>query len=198
MAVPISFFEDIAARDIAIPDVWQSNSDLHTWITGDWHTENIGFYGNGKHEAVFDFNDFDEAAVAPFTYDLLRFGTSMYLLNNVSPGLQLTQEEMEEAVQYFASSYKGALHEVISGKIDPSDYRFTANELSGLVGSVSTEVSALDRFSELNRWTQVLNGKRTFDFSNTRLGEATEEEKSSLLDHWDTYLSGLIIPLCRQ
>ncbi|MCM2676980.1 leucine-rich repeat domain-containing protein [Alkalicoccobacillus plakortidis] len=78
------FFEDVG-DGLIVPNEWSITSSLDTWITGDLHIENIGFYGNGKKEAIFDFNDFDEVAVAPYYYDLLRFGTSLYLLNDVAP-----------------------------------------------------------------------------------------------------------------
>ncbi len=50
-----------------------------TWCCGDLHLENFGSY-KGDHRLVyFDINDFDEAALAPCTWDLLRFLTSVRL-----------------------------------------------------------------------------------------------------------------------
>jgi uncharacterized protein (DUF2252 family) len=49
------------------------------WICGDLHLENFGsFYGDDGH-AYFDVNDFDEAALAPASWDLARFLTSLHL-----------------------------------------------------------------------------------------------------------------------
>ena len=40
------------------------------WIHGDLHAENFGTYMNSAGILVFNVNDFDEAYVGPFTWDL--------------------------------------------------------------------------------------------------------------------------------
>ena len=40
------------------------------WIHGDLHAENFGTYMNAYGQLVFNVNDFDEAYVGPFTWDL--------------------------------------------------------------------------------------------------------------------------------
>ena len=50
--------------------------DEHTsrvWIHGDLHAENFGTYMNSSGQLVFNVNDFDEAYVGPFSWDLKRF-----------------------------------------------------------------------------------------------------------------------------
>ncbi|WP_260682072.1 DUF2252 family protein, partial [Alkalicoccobacillus porphyridii] len=185
------FFEDAAADGLIVPDSWRGQPSLNTWITGDWHIENIGFYGNGLNEAIFDFNDFDEVAVAPYYYDLLRFGTSLYLLNDVAPGLQLDYEEMEEVVIAFSEYYKEALEDVIGQDVDVHDFRFTHDKLSGLVGATASEIAGLDRFAELGRWTQIVDGQRKMDTSNARLSDITDDERAEIVNAWDTYLEAL-------
>jgi uncharacterized protein (DUF2252 family) len=58
------------------------------WLCGDAHLENFGVYrtesekateGRPEPTVVFDVNDFDEAVVGPFRYDVLRLATSMVL-----------------------------------------------------------------------------------------------------------------------
>ena len=43
------------------------------WIHGDLHVENFGTYLNSDGRLVFDVNDFDEAYLGHFTWDLQRF-----------------------------------------------------------------------------------------------------------------------------
>ena len=43
------------------------------WIHGDLHVENFGTYLNSDGRLVFDVNDFDEAYLGRFTWDLQRF-----------------------------------------------------------------------------------------------------------------------------
>ncbi|AIC96069.1 hypothetical protein BleG1_3522 [Shouchella lehensis G1] len=130
------FFNDLASGAIKLPLDWQTN-DFITWTTGDWHTENIGFYGNNKQEPVFDFNDFDEAAVAPFIYDLLRFATSVYLVNDHAPGLQLSNETVRDELTIFMHAYIEALEDAQQGAINVHDFYYSADRLDGFVGSLA-------------------------------------------------------------
>ncbi len=50
------------------------------WIHGDLHAENFGTYMNSDGRLVFDVNDFDEAYIGHYTWDLQRFAASLALL----------------------------------------------------------------------------------------------------------------------
>ena len=53
------------------------------WLVGDAHLENFGAFrsedGRGHESVVFDINDFDEAIVGPFRWDVVRLLTSVIL-----------------------------------------------------------------------------------------------------------------------
>lgn|GEM_PF-364329 len=53
------------------------------WLVGDAHLENFGAFrsedGRGTERVVFDVNDFDEAIVGPFRWDVVRLLTSVIL-----------------------------------------------------------------------------------------------------------------------
>lgn len=57
-----------------------------SWCCGDLHLENFGSYKGDNRLVYFDINDFDEAALAPCTWDLLRFLTSVRLGMASAPG----------------------------------------------------------------------------------------------------------------
>jgi uncharacterized protein (DUF2252 family) len=46
-------------------------------IDGDAHLNNFGFYGTPQREVVFDLNDFDEATIGPWEWDLKRLVASV-------------------------------------------------------------------------------------------------------------------------
>ena len=48
-------------------------------LCGDLHLENFGTYKGDNRLVYFDISDFDEAALAPFTLDLVRFLASVTL-----------------------------------------------------------------------------------------------------------------------
>jgi uncharacterized protein (DUF2252 family) len=70
------FYADVAERD----DPWADERTSRIWIQGDLHAENFGTYMDGDGVLIFDVNDFDEAYVGHFTWDVTRFAASMALL----------------------------------------------------------------------------------------------------------------------
>src|SRR5262249_48474772 len=60
---------------------WPHTSPLNdaprAWICGDLHLENFGSYKGDNRLTYFDLNDFDESVLAPCTWDVARFLTSV-------------------------------------------------------------------------------------------------------------------------
>lgn len=78
-AAPV-FYEVLETR----PDL-ADGPEGEGWIAGDMHLENFGAYhpdpidGGDDEDAVFNLNDFDDAVIAPWRFDLLRLTTSLLL-----------------------------------------------------------------------------------------------------------------------
>jgi uncharacterized protein (DUF2252 family) len=53
-----------------------------TWLAGDPHLENFGVYKGANRLVYFDSNDFDEAALGPCWWDLMRLLGSLFLRGN--------------------------------------------------------------------------------------------------------------------
>src|SRR3954447_19743116 len=62
---------------------WPSTSALNNapaaWLCGDLHLENFGSYKGDNRLVYFDLNDFDEAALAPACWELVRMVTSIFV-----------------------------------------------------------------------------------------------------------------------
>ncbi len=69
------FYADVAPAQ----DDWTDERTGRVWIQGDLHAENFGTYLDGAGVLVFDVNDFDEAYLGPFTWDLRRLAASLAL-----------------------------------------------------------------------------------------------------------------------
>jgi len=71
--------------------------DPHTGILvgscGDAHVANFGFYASQQRELVFDLNDFDEAAWAPWEWDLKRLVTSIVIAGQASSRAQTVVDD---------------------------------------------------------------------------------------------------------
>ena len=70
------FYADMRGLD----DRWADERTSRVWIHGDLHAENFGTYMNSEGVLTFDVNDFDEAYVGHFTWDLRRFVASVALM----------------------------------------------------------------------------------------------------------------------
>src|ERR1700759_1392128 len=66
------FYEDLAAAE-PLP-----LSPL-AWICGDLHIENFCSYKGDNKLVYFDLNDFDEALLAPCSYEVVRMVTSIFI-----------------------------------------------------------------------------------------------------------------------
>ncbi|MDN3496764.1 DUF2252 domain-containing protein [Planococcus sp. APC 4015] len=77
-ASPFAFYRGTAAIQAA-----DLAADPHTGILvpscGDAHIANFGFYASPQRTLVFDLNDFDEAAWAPWEWDVKRLVTSIVI-----------------------------------------------------------------------------------------------------------------------
>ena len=69
------FYADVTDAD----DPYADGRSGRIWIHGDLHVENFGTYLNADGRLVFDVNDFDEAYLGHFTWDLQRFAASLAL-----------------------------------------------------------------------------------------------------------------------
>jgi uncharacterized protein (DUF2252 family) len=76
------------------------------WCCGDLHLENFGSYKGDNRIAYFDINDFDEAVLAPATWDLVRLLASLRV-GAASLGLQ--PMAAEGLCTAFLSGYARAL-----------------------------------------------------------------------------------------
>ena len=76
------------------------------WACGDLHLENFGSYKGDNRLVYFDINDFDEAALAPATWDLVRLAASVHV------GLEeqgVPAAEAAKLVERLVAGYAAAL-----------------------------------------------------------------------------------------
>lgn len=76
------------------------------WVCGDLHLENFGSYKGSNRLAYFDLNDFDEAALAPASWDLVRLLTSLLV---GADSLSIRLPEAKRLCAVFLNHYSSAL-----------------------------------------------------------------------------------------
>lgn len=76
------------------------------WQCGDLHLENFGSYKGDNRLVYFDLNDFDESALAPVTWALVRFLSSLLV---GAKSLKVTRAEALALCHSFLDAYAAAL-----------------------------------------------------------------------------------------
>lgn len=76
------------------------------WVCGDLHLENFGSYKGNNRLTYFDLNDFDESALAPASWDLVRILTSLIV---GAENLSINPLQTGTPCAVFLDSYAAAL-----------------------------------------------------------------------------------------
>ncbi|MFY7869394.1 MAG: DUF2252 family protein, partial [Exiguobacterium sp.] len=111
---PFSFFRGsshLFYYDFAkVPIAFDTGPDHPTFIQGDLHFENFGVFEDGAGTIIYDVNDFDEAYIGSYLFDLLRMAVSVDLFAAES-GF-----DGKAAIQAFAESYAKAIDKHAHGR----------------------------------------------------------------------------------
>ncbi|NTU83993.1 MAG: DUF2252 domain-containing protein [Chloroflexales bacterium] len=145
------FFADVSRDE----DPFLNQQTSRVWIQGDLHAENFGTYMNSSGVLVFDVNDFDEAYVGPFTWDVKRFLVSLALI-----GYQKAMSDAEIR-EVLASGARGYAHQVSRFAAgEDADFALTLANTSGKLLDVLRQARLRTRVSLLEAETTIVDGDR--------------------------------------
>jgi uncharacterized protein (DUF2252 family) len=165
------FWEDLAARKRNLPDA------PLVWACGDLHLENFGSFQGNNGLSYFDLNDFDEAALAPASWELSRFVTSVYV---AAPSLDLSRSDANELVKLFLGAYRTALGDGKARWIE----RATA---SGMVRTLLRRVKRRKRAMLIESRTTWKKGRRQLLIDGQHTLPATERQRSEVTRWLDRF-----------
>ena len=143
------------------------------WVHGDLHVENFGTYLNSDGRLVFDVNDFDEAYIGRFTWDLQRFAASMALV-----GWQkaLPEEDVRRLIGRYLRSYLSQVDEY--RKSDDDDFALHLDNTHGPIRAALVSARCRRRADLLDSTTVLTDGTRIFrEDSSVRHLKKTERGK---------------------
>jgi uncharacterized protein (DUF2252 family) len=119
------------------------------WACGDLHLENFGSYKGDNRLTYFDVNDFDESALSPSSWDLVRFLTSV---NVAAASMAISSANAQRLCRGFVDAYGTALS---TGKA----YWIERDTASGLVRRLLDDLRNRERADFIAGRT-VVKGKR--------------------------------------
>lgn len=179
------FYADVAADGTSDEDSggeWVDERSGRIWIHGDLHVENFGTYLDGDGRLVFDVNDFDEAYLGRWTWDLQRFAASLALV-----GWQkaLPEEDVDALVADYCRAYLDQVDAYVASETD--DYALYLHNTDGPIHEVLVAARQRRRADLLDAETTRHGGERVFleDPTVRRLGV---EEQSRVVEAYRRYL----------
>ena len=165
------YYQDWPAADT------QLNRAPLAWISGDLHLENFGSYKGDNRLGYFDLNDFDEAALAPATWELGRWLTSIMV---AATSLSLPEEDAQRLCQLGLDCYSTAL---MNGKARWLE-RDTAK---GMIRDLLNPLTLRDRKTFLNSRTRLRKEKRSIVADGKRALALEPQEKSEVMAFMKAY-----------
>jgi uncharacterized protein (DUF2252 family) len=147
-----------------------------TWICGDLHLENFGTYKGDDRLTYFDINDFDESALAPCTWELARFLTSVWVM---ADRVDLKKDETLKLCQCFLNAYTLALATGQARTVE----RETA---SGMIEDLLVALKKRDRTTLLDERTHLNKGKRAL-IRDKKHPAVPAHEQNQLMDFFEQW-----------
>jgi len=161
-ADPFAFYRGAAClfyQDVSpMKDRFADERTSRVWIHGDLHVENFGTYMNSDGYLVFDVNDFDEAYVGPFSWDLRRFVGSLALM-----GWQKALPE--DDIRRLSATYLRAYVKQVGHYVDqPRDDEFALrlDNTDGAILQVLQAARRSTRIALLDSMTEIRDHERRF------------------------------------
>ena len=154
---------------------WPTNSPLNdappAWICGDLHLENFGSFKGENRLTYFDINDFDEAALAPATWELARFLTSVLV---GAKTLEVNRSEAIALCHCFLDSYIAALQDGKALWVE----RATAK---GMIKNLLSDLRKRSRPEFLDSRTKFQHGKRMLRLDDKLALPATDADYQKVI-----------------
>jgi uncharacterized protein (DUF2252 family) len=170
------FYADVAEYD----DPWADERTSRVWIQGDLHAENFGTYMDGDGVLIFDVNDFDEAYVGHFTWDVTRFAASLALLGWRKA---ISDDDITVLVQRYVRAYLDQVRWFVD-QADDRSFSLRLATTDGVVHQVlqlarlRTRVALLDGITETEGFDRRLRDvpglRRLDDGERTAVVDAVE------------------------
>ncbi|MYT18267.1 Uncharacterized conserved protein, DUF2252 family [Streptomyces sp. SceaMP-e96] len=184
--------EEYAAQDGGGKDSgpYLDERTARVWIHGDLHAENFGTYMDATGRLIFNVNDFDEAYVGPFTWDLKRFAASVALIGYAKA---LSDKQITDLVRTYAAAYRERIH-ALASKTKSSDKDelppFTLDTAEGPLLDALRDARSLTRFGLLDSMTEIRDFERRFAAGGGSV-ELDAATRYKVLAAFDGYLETL-------
>ncbi len=189
-AAPFAFYRGSAClfyADMADDaDPWADDRTSRVWIQGDLHAENFGTYMDSSGTLVFDVNDFDEAYLGCFTWDLKRLAASVALM---AWSKAISDDDIAHLIGTYLRAY---VRQVRSFADNPGDegVRLQLDSTEGVLHEVLLRARLRTRTGLLSTMTKVEDYERRFA-GGPGVRELAEDERALAREAFVSYLDSI-------
>ena len=173
------FYRDLADAD----DPWVDERTSRVWVHGDLHAENFGTYLNSDGRLVFDVNDFDEAYLGHYTWDLVRFVASLSLLGRRKA---FPEDTVRDLATTYLRAYVDQVHAYVESA-DDDDFALRLDNTEGPVHEVLIQARLASRTGLLDKLTVLDGAERSFR-NAPGVKRLDDDEHKQVLAAFEAYL----------
>jgi uncharacterized protein (DUF2252 family) len=165
-------------------DRWADERTGRVWIQGDLHAENFGTYMDGDGVFVFDVNDFDEAYLGHFTWDIKRMVASVALLAWMKA---ISDADIARLIETYVRAYVEQVRYFVHSDRD-HEYSLRLETTDGEIKEILLETRLNTRVELLDRTTVIdENFERRFR-RGPGVRELDDEERAKVQAAYEAYL----------
>lgn len=161
MQSPFAYYRGTAAQ-MAVDLAGDARTDVLVVADGDAHIANFGLFASPERRLIFDLNDFDEANIAPWEWDVKRLGASVVLAGR---DIGMSEDSCLDAVAGAVRSYRETLRSLYEmDALERFYYRVETDQLEHIASGAGRKVLAeADRKARRRTSEKVLKAVTTTD-----------------------------------
>ncbi|WP_193605467.1 DUF2252 domain-containing protein [Nocardioides dongkuii] len=177
------FYADVTGQD----DPYADARSGRIWVHGDLHVENFGTYLNSDGRLVFDVNDFDEAYLGRFTWDLQRFAASLALV-----GWQkaLPEDDVRRLLGRYVRAYLAQVDEYAGSDEDAYEFALHLDNTEGPIHAALVSARQRRRADLLDASTLRVDGVRRFR-EGDHVRRLSKREHAKVVRAYERYLDSI-------
>ena len=165
-------------------DRWADERTSRVWIQGDLHAENFGTYMDGDGVFIFDVNDFDEAYLGHFTWDIKRMVASVALLAWMKA---ISDIDIASLIETYVRAYVEQVRYFVESDRD-HEYALRLETTDGEVREILLETRLNTRVELLDRLTLVNEDVERRFRRSSGVRELGDDERARVHDAYEAYL----------
>jgi uncharacterized protein (DUF2252 family) len=174
------FYADMEGEE----DRWVDERTSRVWIQGDLHAENFGTYMAGDGVFVFDVNDFDEAYLGHFTWDIKRMVASVALLGWMKA---ISDAHIAWLIETYVRAYLQQVHFFVESDRD-HEYSLRLDTTDGEVRKMLLRTRLNTRVELLDKTTLIDEGFDRRFRRDPGVRELDDAERAGVQAAYEAYL----------